>query len=81
MGLIRTGPKAYPGSVGAFRPSSKKIDGAKWNSMSGAGRSSRVRKKPPASGMFELSGPRPSFSSSSKFSGVKIPNSAGASVV
>ena len=45
--------------------------------MSGAGRSSRVRKNPPASGMFEVSGPRPSFSSSSKFSGVRMPNSGG----
>ena len=40
-----------------------------------------MRKKPPASGMFELSGPRPSFSSSSKFSGVRMPNRAGSSVV
>ncbi len=49
--------------------------------MSGAGRSSRVRKKPPASGMFELSGPRPLLCSSAKFSGVSTANSAGSSVV
>ena len=38
--------------------------------MSGASSSGRVRKKPPASGMLEVSGPRPSVSSSSKFWGV-----------
>ena len=48
--------------------------------MSGASSPARVRKKPPASGMFEVSGPRPSLSSSAKFSGVKAPNSDGSSV-
>ena len=48
--------------------------------MSGASSPGRVRKKPPASGMFELSGPRPSASSNAKFSGVNAPNSDGSSV-
>ncbi len=48
--------------------------------MSGAGSSGRVRKNAPASGMFDVSGPRPSRSSSSKFSGVNVPKSDGSSV-
>ena len=39
--------------------------------MSGASSPGRVRKNAPASGMLEVSGPRPSFASSSKFSGVE----------
>ena len=48
--------------------------------MSGASSSGRVRKNAAASGMLDVSGPRPSFSNSSKFSGVKVPKSDGSSV-
>jgi hypothetical protein len=50
VGLMITGPKAYPLSGGGVRPSSKKGEAAKWNSMSGAGTSGLERKNPPASG-------------------------------
>jgi hypothetical protein len=61
-------------------PSSKNIEGEKWNSTSGASSPGRVRKNPAASGMLEVSGPRPSFSSSAMFSGVTAMNSDGSSV-
>ena len=50
VGLMITGPKANPLSGGGERPWSKNGAAAKWNSTSGAGRSERVLKKPPASG-------------------------------
>ena len=79
VGLITTGPKQKPESCGAVSPSSKNSDGQKWNCTSGASRPGRVRMNAAPSGKFEVSGPRP-CASSSKFSGVSVPNSVGSSV-
>src|SRR5580704_14816616 len=46
------------------------MTGAAWNCTSGASSPGRVRKKPPASPMFDVSGPRPSLCKSPTFSGV-----------
>ena len=49
--------------------------------MSGASRSSRVRKNPPDSAKFEVSGPRASVSAAPRFSSVSAVSSEGSSVV
>lgn len=70
VGLTTPGPKAIPCSVAGPSPSCQKSAGAKWNWQSGASRPGRVRMKPPASAMFDVSGPVPSRCSCSTFSGV-----------
>ena len=79
-GLSTHAPADHACSVGGINPSSANITGAMWNWMSGASRPSRVRQKPPASAMFDVSGPRPSVCSSATFASLSAVISVSVSV-
>ena len=58
-GLSTQADSVKPCAGGASRPSCSNTTGTMWNWTSGAGRSPRVRAKPPFSPMLEVSGPWP----------------------